>query len=130
QAEVLSLLQAANSLFERAFGPEDPRSSQTLVNIASIQSQVGETRNAIETLQRAIAAAEKGLGPNHPLVGEAAARQARLLRKLGRKPEAANLDARARAIARETADNNLSRFYVDAHDVQVSTRRTYGLQYN
>jgi len=86
-----------------------------LVDIASIQSQVGETDNAIETFKRAIAAAEKGLGPNHPMIGEALAREATLLRKLHRKPEAATLAARARAIARETAVNNFSLYTVDAH---------------
>ena len=122
--EALALLLLSESVTEVAHGPRDPRSWQVLINIGCIQSELGEAEQAIQAFERAIAAAEKGLGPNHRLVGEALAREATLLRKLKRKREAASLAARARAIMRENAADDFRWQTVDLREVQELSRKS------
>ncbi len=57
-------------------------------------------------VKRALAIAEKALGPDHPHVATALENYAALLRKTGRSTEADTLEARAKAIrAKHRAKN-------------------------
>ncbi len=70
----------------------------SLNNLAALYAAQGRYAKAEPLYQRALAIAEKALGPDHPHVATALENYAALLRKTGRGNEAAKLEARAKAI--------------------------------
>src|SRR6266487_1285531 len=60
------LLQRALKIWERALGPEHPRTSTALNNLALLYHAVGDYGKAEPLLQLALKIAENVLGPEHP----------------------------------------------------------------
>lgn len=86
-----------------ALGLEDPRVATTLNDLAFLYDIQGKHAQAEPPYRRALEIWEKALGSEHPLVAFTLERTASLLRKLRRETEAAELEARARAIQAKQA---------------------------
>jgi tetratricopeptide (TPR) repeat protein len=83
---------------EQAVGPEDPALAESIITLAHGYTALGDLTRAEPLYQRALAIQEKTLGPDHPDVGRTLQGYAALLRKAQRDTDAAELDARIRAI--------------------------------
>lgn len=99
-----------------SFGLQDPRLATSLNNLASLSASLnnlaslyqahGNYAEAEPLYKRALAIAEKALGEEHPNVATSLEYYSDLLRKTNRETEAANLEARAKAIRAKHAREN------------------------
>ncbi len=80
------------------FGDQDPRLATSLNNLAELYRAQGKYEQAEPLYQRALAIAEKVLGPEHSQVATVLENCAALLHKLNRDAEAERMEARAKAI--------------------------------
>jgi len=92
--------QQALTRFERAFGPEDRRVGQTLMNLAMVTAEIGDGE-ALPTYARALAIQERALGPRHPEVALTLANRAIVLANAGQHADAMRDLERALAIRTE-----------------------------
>ncbi|MFQ5662850.1 MAG: tetratricopeptide repeat protein [Terriglobia bacterium] len=104
-AEAEKLLLAALQEAEK-FGEQDPRFAASLNNLAELYRAQGKYEQAELLHQRALAIAEKALGPEHPAVATTLENYAALLRKMGRNAEAETSEAPAKAIRAKHAQEN------------------------
>ncbi len=70
----------------------------SLTNLAALYQAQGNYAEAEPLYQRALAIWERALGPEHPDVAKVLNSYASLLRETGRADEAAEMEARAKAI--------------------------------
>ncbi len=70
----------------------------SLNNLASLHQAQGNYAEAEPLYRRSLAIREKALGPEHPDVAQSLDNYAALLRETGRADEAAEMEARAKAI--------------------------------
>ena len=96
--EARSLLERALALEEKTFGPEHPRVSSSLSNLALLLKDLGDAVGARPLLERALAIAEKTFGPEHPNVAVCLSNLAAVLQELGDAAGARPLAERALAI--------------------------------
>ncbi len=78
----------------------------SLNNLALLYEAQGKYAEAEPLYGRALAILEKTLGPDHPNVAQSLENYAALLREINRKTEAAELEARAKAIRTKHAKEN------------------------
>ena len=79
-----------------------PERVDILVNLAAAHWTLGRVSEAKPLTERALAAAEQHLGPNHPLVADILFFQAQLLRKSDQKDAARASERRSKAIREES----------------------------
>ncbi len=96
-AEAEKQLSAALQEAEK-FGPEDPRLSATLNNLAWLYDDQGKYAEAEPLYKRSLAILEKALGQEHSNVATTLENYAGLLREMGREEEASSMEVRAKAI--------------------------------
>ena len=72
--------------------------AKSLHNLALLYNAQGNYAEAEPLLQRSLTILERALGPEHPDVAQSLENYAALLRKTGRADEAAEMEARAKAI--------------------------------
>ncbi len=72
--------------------------TQSLNNLAELYRQQGNYAEAAPLYRRSLAIMENALGPEHPNVATSLENYAALLREIGRADEAAEMEARAKAI--------------------------------
>ncbi len=80
------------------FRPQDPRLALSLDSLALLYKNQGKYAEVEPLYQRALAIAEKALGPEHPDVATISESYATLLHETGRSAEAAELEIHAKAI--------------------------------
>jgi tetratricopeptide (TPR) repeat protein len=80
------------------FGDQDPRLARSLNDLAAAYAAQGKYTAAEPLYKRSLVMLEKAYGPDHPAVATALSNYAQLLQATGRSAEAAQLEARARAI--------------------------------
>jgi tetratricopeptide (TPR) repeat protein len=97
-AEIEPLYRRALAILEKVLGAEHPDVGHSLHNLAGLYSSQGKYAGAEPLYQRSLAILEKTLGPEHSTVADGLEDYAELLRKTGRDNEAAEMEARARAI--------------------------------
>ena len=88
------------------FGEQDPRLAISLNALGMVYDSQGGYAEAEPLYSRALAIAEKALGPEHPTVATALENYAVLLRKTNRKAEVAKMEARAQVIRAKHAVQN------------------------
>ncbi len=79
-------------------GPEHPDVGASLNNLALLHKALGSYAEAEPLYQRSLTIYEKALGPEHPYVATSLENYAALLRETDRADEAAEMEARAKAI--------------------------------
>jgi len=75
----------------------------TLVDLASLYRAQSRFAQAEPLYQWALTLQRKALGPDHPEVADSLEEYAALLKQINREPEAAEMEAQARAIRAKTA---------------------------
>lgn len=111
--EAEGLFQEAIKLTETELSPSHPRLLQFLNNLALAYIDVGRLNDADSAMRRAMNIAESRLEPQHPTYGSVMLNYAFLLRKMGRKAEGKQLEARAKALIQEAARTNGDGMIVD-----------------
>lgn len=81
-----------------SFGPQDPRLTATRKNLADLYYAQGNYAEAAPLYRRSLEIAEKAFGAEHPNVATSIENYAALLGEMGREDEAADWEARAKAI--------------------------------
>jgi len=95
-AEVVA--ERSLELHERAFGTEHLALAKPLEHLVKIHFAQGQYMRAELFIKRQLAIQERALGPKHSRVGTTLENYAAILRRLNRVREAAEMEARARAI--------------------------------
>ena len=104
-AEAEPLYQRALKISEKTLGPEHPALAIRYNNLALLYRAQGKYAEAEPLYQRALKILEKALG-DHPDLASGLENYAVLLRKTERESEAAELEARAKAIRAKHAQEN------------------------
>jgi tetratricopeptide (TPR) repeat protein len=104
--EAALLFERSIALLEKEVGAENPILIYPVNNLASEYLSVGRAEDAEAACRRALALAETHLGTAHPLYAAVMRTYAACLRKTGRKAEAKSLEARAKAVLRDSALSN------------------------
>lgn len=112
-AEAASCYAGAMAIAEVALPPEHPAWVPLLANASGVQ----QPPVAEQYCRRALAIAERTLGPDHRLTGAVLTEYAEALRRMGRKAEAKRREKRAKAIFAFVARDDPRRFTVDAADL-------------
>ena len=107
-AEAEPLLKRALAIWEKR-RLAHPHMTTSLKNLVLIYDAEGRYDEAGSLYKRVIAIFEKRLGPDHPEVATTLENYAALLRKTNRAAEAAELEARARAIRAKYSHEKQSR---------------------
>ncbi len=94
------------TIAEKALGPDHPNVGLTLFNLARVYQTRGKQTAAEFLFKRALTIQETALDPDHPAVAETLENFAALLRETGRAAEAAEVEARAKAIRAKHAKEN------------------------
>lgn len=115
--EAAAILRRACSVLEGADGAARAHLFYVLANLGIAEASSGRHAEALVEFEQARAEAEKCLGRGHPAVGEVLVYEARSLRKLNRKRDASEFEARAKAIAETAAQHSNTRHVVDARDL-------------
>lgn len=97
-AEAESLLSRSLTIKERLLGPNHPDVALSVANLGQLYVAQGQPAKAEPLYRRALSIKREALGMSHPEVAKSLEDLANVLRKLGRNPEAANLDLEARQI--------------------------------
>ncbi len=113
-AEAASCYASAMAIAEVALPPGHPTWVLLLANASGVQ----EPPVAEQYCRRALAIAERSLGPDHRLMGEVLIEYAGALRRLDRKAEAKRCEKRAKAILAFVARDDPGRFTVDVADLE------------
>jgi len=103
---------------KEAFGPDHPEVAAMLNNLAQIYSLEGRYADVEPLYVRAINIWEQSLGPNHPDVAGCLLNYAAVLRKVHRKKEANQLEARAREAQAAHDRDNPTAALVDWRELQ------------
>jgi tetratricopeptide (TPR) repeat protein len=93
--------QQALVRFEKAYGPEDRRVGQTLMNLAMVTAELADAGDAIALYDRALAIEERSLGAHHPEVALTLANRAIAYANVDRYDEAVRDLERAFALRTE-----------------------------
>jgi tetratricopeptide (TPR) repeat protein len=107
-AEAEPLYQRALRIWGKALGPQHPDVATSLNNLANLYYAQEKYAEAEPLYQRTLGILEKALGPEHPNVAQALENYAFLLRQIGRESEAAEMEARAKAIRARHASQSPS----------------------
>jgi hypothetical protein len=99
-------------------GTEHPDLASSLKNLGALYMAEHRYTDAGTVLERALKIESAQLSPNHPDAAGTMMQYARLLRVTRRKAEAGRMEARARAIAKHNAQQNLTGYTVDAADLK------------
>ncbi len=105
-AEAEPLDRWALVIDEKACGPEHPSMAIRYNNLAGLYYNQGRYAEAAPYLQAALALLEMDLGPEHLNVAKVLENYVALLRKMNRDAEAEELEARAKAIRANHAEEN------------------------
>jgi tetratricopeptide (TPR) repeat protein len=97
--------------------------AKALNNHGVLCSLVGRLAEAESHLKKALAVAEKALGPDHPSMAGILSNYAAVLRQMRRKTEARKLEKRAKAIAETNSHGHLIGYTVDASDLRKGARK-------
>jgi tetratricopeptide (TPR) repeat protein len=111
------LLERAVGVWEKTLGSKHPWVASGLNNLGIVYTALGRLALAETHFQRAIRIAADTLPPEHPNLAKYCASYAHLLRQLGRKGEARELEERARIAREKHAKLNLLGFTVDARQL-------------
>jgi tetratricopeptide (TPR) repeat protein len=112
-AESEPLFQEAIQMLENDFGKDHPRLLEPLNNLALAYVDLGNPDAAIGAMRRALAIAEARLRPEHPSYGRLLVNYANVLRKIGHKTEAKQLEARGKSALVESARSNGAGMTID-----------------
>jgi tetratricopeptide (TPR) repeat protein len=100
------LLQRALTIREQRLGPEHLYTASSLNNLALLYQVQGKYTLAEPLYQRALVIVEKTFGSVHPYLANSLENYAGLLRKMNREVEAIELEAHAKAIRTQHAQEN------------------------
>lgn len=98
-SEARRLLSTALGRLEASGRADHPQAGKILHDLAEVYAAERHWKDSYECASRAVALFEASLGPDHVKLTAALCTQARALRALGRKEEAAVAESRARAAA-------------------------------
>ena len=125
-SEAIPLATQSLNLREKALGPENPATANSVSNLAALYREMGDYVKAEPLFQRALKINEKVLGPENPGTAQSLNNLAVLYRYMGDYAKAEPLLQRAikikeKAIGPEHPDtagslNSLARLYVDMGD--------------
>lgn len=116
--EAEPLLARAVRIWETAAGPKHPWLAAGFNNLAIVYSGLGQLDQAETDFRRAIEIAAAELPADHPDLATYRLSYAQLLRKLGRKGEARQLEQEARTARREHDKENMLGYTVDARGLE------------
>jgi tetratricopeptide (TPR) repeat protein len=111
EAETLYL--RAKSIGEKVLGRTHPQIATIFVSLGSVYYDSGRFSESERCLRAALEIQESALGPEHPDVARSLRYYAVLLRQMGRKLEAKDMEARAESILAKPANR------AAAHSVTV-----------
>jgi len=92
------ILRRALALIEKAGQQDGPEAVGVLVSLAEADESLGWTAEAAGLLQRAVRIVERQAGAQHPALVPLLDRQAAVLRKMGRRPEAEEVETRSASL--------------------------------
>jgi tetratricopeptide (TPR) repeat protein len=118
--EAVPLHRRALAISEKVLGPEHPRTTLVVNNLAETLTRLGQNGEAETLLRRSLHAREASLGPVHPEVGVTLTDLAGLYREEKRYSEAEPLYRRAQ--------NLLEAAYPKGHPRLTELRESYALQ--
>ena len=95
---LLQSLRRAVTLYEKAYGPKDPRVAKPLKRLGQALYGAGDAPGALKVYERAAALDEKALGPDHLEVGQSLSWMAIIRSQMGDYAEAEALHKRVMAI--------------------------------
>jgi tetratricopeptide (TPR) repeat protein len=96
--EAIPLAQRLLEIQEKAFGPDNPKITDALYNLATLNGYQGNYADAENLYQRVMAIHEKSHGPDNPSVADVADSLAYTYKQEGRYADAEPLFQRALAI--------------------------------
>jgi len=96
--EALPLAQRVLAISEATWGPDNPKTANSVFNVALINQYLGNDADAAALFQRALATYQKALGAEHPSVADATEHIAFLYQKHGHWVDAEPLYERSLAI--------------------------------
>ncbi len=97
-SEAIPYAAEALRLGEEEFGPDHPTTATLMNDLAAFHQAQGNYAEAAPLYQRSLTILERALGPEHPNVPKVLDNYAELLRETDRADEAAEMEARAKAI--------------------------------
>lgn len=125
-AEALGNEREALHIFEKTLDPDLPTMIRGWASLASLQYVMGQAREARNSMEHAIASAERAYGPTHPMLADLLESEAIILDKLKLKKEAKLARKRARKIrggpARADQDLTLSVLEPTTPDVHLRSK--------
>jgi tetratricopeptide (TPR) repeat protein len=104
--EVAALYERALTIYKETLGADHPSVGITLNNLAALYYLQDKYAEAEPLFKHSLAMREKALGPEHPDVAKLLKNYAVLLYTLRRDVEAAEMEARAKAIQAKHAEEN------------------------
>jgi hypothetical protein len=104
--EAEPLYKRSLAIREKALGSDHPDVAQSLNNLAALYHAQGKYTETEPLYKRSLTLYEKALGPDHLDVAVILGNYAALLRATNREVEAANMEARAKAIQAKYAQEN------------------------
>ncbi|HET6373554.1 MAG TPA: CHAT domain-containing tetratricopeptide repeat protein [Candidatus Polarisedimenticolia bacterium] len=130
QAETLSLAERAVALKEKAYGPDDPQTADSLHNLGTVYRHRGQDTESRSTFERALAIRETALGARSVEVGKTVAALAVVARQSGDIPTARAMAERALSIFEEKLGpispdvakvlNTLANLHKDVGDLETA----------
>ena len=105
-AEAQPLYQRSLEIMEKALGAEHPGIVTSLDNLASLYAAQGDYAKAEPLYRRSLVIVEKAFGAEHRTVATSIENYAALLREMGREEEAAEWEARAKALRLQQAQQD------------------------
>ena len=95
-----------------------PRVATSLSALAALYTQEKNCEAALPLQTRVLAILEGAFGPNHPDLASSLIDYAALLRKMGRKKQASNLETRARNILSANPGAPQARLTIDVRELE------------
>jgi len=117
RAEALAALQEAYTLYYNAGGSNNPNLFYVLLSMADVHAEMGHYVQAVTAVESGIRLAEIGGAANTILMRDALAAEASWLHKLKREQEAKRVRAKAKQVAKATAQSSYSQYTVDAQQL-------------
>jgi tetratricopeptide (TPR) repeat protein len=112
-AEAEAYAREAISILTNAFGPNHPETARNLNDLAVVYLSTGRAREAEPLIQSGILLAEASLSPSDPALRNLLLTYVTVLKRIGRKSEARNMEIRAARISETPEAQDPGRLLVD-----------------
>jgi hypothetical protein len=116
------LCRQALQIGREAFGDQHPEYAAILHQMAMIDLLEGRCEESVTALSTALAIRERSLGANHPYTARWELDYASVLRKVHRKKEAEQIEARAQQTLRDSERENGQGYSVDIKDLERASK--------